>query len=155
MSLFLSTYKNKIDKKGRVSVPSQFRSTLKSESFEGVVLYRSVVNGCIEGCAFSRIEKISQAIESLDTLSEEKDAFATSILGACHQVSFDTEGRVFIPRELTSELNITELAVFVGKGQTFEIWNEKAFEEHLVKSKQIATEKRALLRLNKDKIENN
>lgn len=148
MSLFLSTYRNKIDKKGRVSVPSSFRATLKSESFEGVVLYRSVVNSCIEGCAFSRIEQMSEAIEALDTLSEEKDAFATSILGACHQVAFDTEGRIFIPKDLLSASSVAETAVFVGKGRIFEIWGEGDFDKHLAMAQQIAAEKKGMLRLN-------
>ena len=33
MALFLSTFENKVDTKGRVSVPSQFRSMLHGQDF--------------------------------------------------------------------------------------------------------------------------
>ncbi|MBL0725603.1 MAG: cell division/cell wall cluster transcriptional repressor MraZ [Alphaproteobacteria bacterium] len=147
MALFLSTYKNKIDKKGRVSVPSQFRSTLKGEDFEGVIIYKSIINNCLEGCPLSRIVKLNEAIESMDTLSEERDAFATSILGACHQISFDTEGRIIVPKDLLFNVDIEENAVFVGKGATFEIWSSDLFSKHLLKSQEIASKKKCTFRL--------
>ena len=49
MALFLSTHENKIDKKGRVSVPASFRAEMTEESFQGVVLFRSNVHACLEG----------------------------------------------------------------------------------------------------------
>ncbi len=55
MALFLSTFTNKIDTKGRVSVPSQFRASLVNNDFSGVVLYESFINECIEGCDIERI----------------------------------------------------------------------------------------------------
>lgn len=148
MSLFLSTYVNKVDKKGRVSVPSQFRLALRDEPFEGVLVYPSIVNNCLEGCGFSRIEKITEAIELFDPLSEEKDAFATSMLADVSQLPLDKEGRVILPRSMMSEFNINDSATFVGKGKVFEIWNEQEFEKHKTKSKQIAMQKRDLLKFN-------
>jgi MraZ protein len=146
MSLFLSTYINKVDKKGRVSVPSQFRLALKNETFEGVLVYPSVVNNCLEGCGFSRIEKLTEAIESFDPLSEEKDAFATSMLADVCQLPIDRDGRIILPKAMLNVLNADETVAFVGKGKVFEIWNEACFEKHKIKAKQIANEKRGMLK---------
>jgi len=148
MTLFLSTYVNRVDKKCRVSVPSQFRSTIANESFAGIVIYKSVINDCIEGCAMSRIEKISASIDALDPLSEERDAFATAILGSSTQLQFDTDGRVVLPKELIEEIGIEENALFVGKGQTFEIWEPGKFQVYAQTAKRIALEKRSILRSN-------
>ncbi len=147
MALFLSTFINKIDNKGRVSIPAQFRAFLNVEGINSVVLYESFINNCIEGCNLLRIKKLCQSIDNLDPFSEERDAFATSILGGSVQVSIDSDGRIIIPQTLLQKAAIKENAVFVGKGSTFEIWEVESFNQYLQKSKEIAKEKRALLRL--------
>jgi MraZ protein len=148
MSLFLSTYINKIDKKGRVSVPSSFRNVLTiHSSFAGIVVYNSFINKCIEGCSMSRIEFLSQNIDFLDPYSDERDAFATTILGGSVQLPFDTEGRVLLPEVLIEFAQLTEQACFVGKGATFEIWEPKAFEEYANRAREIAKNNRSTLRL--------
>ena len=78
--MFLSTYENNIDKKGRVSVPAQFRSHLSSLGFNSIICFPSFNNNCIEAWPQDRIEKISNAIDSLNPFEEKKDYFATSIL---------------------------------------------------------------------------
>lgn len=145
MGLFLSTFTKKIDKKGRVSVPAQFRAALTDESFGGIITYPSFVNSCIEACGMSRIEKLSDGIDSLDPFSEERDAFATAVLGGSSQLQFDSEGRVSIPPELLEEVGIGEEVVFIGKGQTFEIWEPKAFEDYSKKARKEALANRKTL----------
>ena len=103
MALFLSTFKNKIDKKGRVSVPATFRNALKGQNFHGIIAYPSFINPCVEACSFERISKMSDNIETLDPFSEERDAFATAILGGSQQLNFDGEGRVMLPELLLEE----------------------------------------------------
>ena len=149
MALFISTFTNKIDAKGRVSVPSQFRASLVNENFSGMVVYESFINDSIEGCDLSRIKKLSDSIDDLDPYSEERDAFATTVLGGSTQLSIDGDGRVIIPESLRKTAKIKDLAVFVGKGSTFEIWNPEKFESYMEKAKKVAKEKRNLLRLAK------
>lgn len=147
MALFLSTFTNKIDAKGRVSVPSQFRASLIGENFSGMVLYESFVNECIEGCDIERIKKLSESIDNLDPFSEERDAFATAVLGGSTQISIDGDGRALLPQELLKKIKVKNEIVFVGKGSTFEIWEPKKFAEYMVKAKKEAKEKRNLLKV--------
>lgn len=146
MAIFLSTFTNKLDKKGRVSVPAQFRAALAGQEFSGIIAYPSFINPCIEACSFDRIAKLSANIESLEPFSEERDAFATAILGGSQQISFDGEGRVMIPEALLEQAGISDSALFVGKGETFEIWEPKAFAEYAERARAIAREKRLKLR---------
>ncbi len=150
MALFLSTFTNKIDAKGRVSVPAQFRASLVNEDFSGVIVYESFINDCIEGCDLERIKKLSESIDNLDPFSEERDAFAAAVLGGSTQLTIDADGRVILPENLLKKLKIKDSAVFVGKGSTFEIWHPQKFEEYMVKSKKEAREKRNSLRLSKN-----
>ncbi len=151
--LFLSTYINKIDKKGRISVPASFRSSLSQQSFPGIIAYSSFINPCIEACGINRIEVLNQTIDSLDPYSEARDAFATTILGGCVQLAFDSEGRIILPEDLIEFAHLNEQACFVGKGATFEIWQPKIFDEYAAKARELAKKDRQTLQFNRFKEE--
>lgn len=144
--LFLSTYFNRIDKKGRVSVPAPFRAALSGQEFAGIIAYSSLMHAAVEACGIDRIQKINQRIEMLDPFSEERDAFATTIFGSSVQLGFDGEGRVMLPESLLVAASLSEQAVFVGKGETFEIWEPKAFDAHVARARELAHDKRHQLR---------
>ena len=144
--LFLSTFEKQIDKKGRVSVPAPFRTVLAGQHFNGIIVYPSFVHAsCIEACGMSRIEKMYARIESLDPFSEERDAFATAILGGSMQLPFDGEGRVVLPEALLEQAGIAGQGIFVGKGETFEIWEPVAFRAHEALARELAKAKRGAL----------
>lgn len=144
MPLFLSSFVNKVDKKGRVSVPASFRSVLEPSG--KVVLYTSFINDCIEGCDTFRIEKMCEAIDSMDPYSGNRDAFATAILGGSISLSLDSEGRIILPESLLEEAQITNSVTFVGKGTSFEIWNPEQFAIYLREAREIAKKNRGVLK---------
>ena len=123
--MFLSSYENKLDKKGRVSVPASFRSYLTSMGYNGFIAYPSFSSESLEACSQDRIEKISNAIDSLNPFEEKRDFFATSILSESTSLQFDTEGRVLLPSNLLNHAKITSNILFVGLGKTFQIWIQK------------------------------
>lgn len=86
--------------------------------------------------------KINQRIERFDPYSEERDAFATTIFGESVQLNFDTEGRVMLPPALIAAAKISEETTIVGKGEIFEIWQPKAFEEHAKRAREMVRERR-------------
>lgn len=140
--LFLSTYHNRIDKKGRISIPAPFRTALAVQEFHGIVAYASPVHGCIEACGMQRIAKLNERIEKLDPYSEERDAFATMLFGESVQLSFDSEGRVMLPAQLISYAKLKEQVTIVGKGETFELWEPASFEAHVKHARQLVRDKR-------------
>jgi len=127
--MFLSTYENKLDKKGRVSVPASFRSYLSNLGYNGVVCYPSFNNQSIEAWPQDRIEKISNTIDALNPFEEKKDYFATSILSESINLQFDTEGRISLTPKLLKHAKIKNSMLFVGQGKTFQIWEPNAFEK--------------------------
>ena len=116
--MFLSSFENKIDKKGRVSVPATFRSHLNSLGYNGFISYPSFNHSALEACSQDRIEKLSNTIDSLNPF-EERDYFATSILSESVNLQFDTEGRVSLTDKLLSHAKIKKNILFVGLGKTF------------------------------------
>ena len=132
--MFLSTYENNIDKKGRVSVPAQFRSHLSSLGFNGIICFPSFNQLCLEAWPQDRIEKISDAIDNLNPFEEKKDYFATSILSESVNLIFDTEGRISLTKKLLQHSKIKTRILFVGLGKTFQIWEPTLFEKFKTKA---------------------
>ena len=129
MPLFLSTYVNKMDKKGRVSVPAPFRSALASQNFQGVVLFRATGHDCLEGFDFSSMAELSERLDHFDLFSSAQDDLATTIFAEAVQCPFDSEGRISIPAHLVDHANIEEGVTFVGLGRKFQIWSSDKFEK--------------------------
>ena len=144
--MFLSTFENKLDKKGRVSVPASFRSYLSNLGFNGVICYPSFNNNCIEAWPQDRIEKISNAIDSLNPFEENKDYFATSILSESTDLQFDSEGRILITSKLLKHAKIKKNMLFVGQGKTFQIWEPSNYEKFKVTAKRKSNIHRASLK---------
>ena len=147
--MFLSTYENKLDKKGRVSVPSSFRSYLSNLGYNGIICYPSFNYQCLEAWPQDRIEKISNAIDSLNPFEEKKDFFATSILAESINLQFDSEGRVLLSSKLLKHAKIKTSILFVGQGKTFQLWEPTLFEKFKVNAKKKSNINRASLKWEK------
>ena len=140
--MFLSSYENKLDKKGRVSVPSNFRAYLNSMEYNGFITYPSFNHAALDACAQDRIEKLSESIDSLGPFEDKRAYFATSVLSESVNLNFDSEGRVSIPDRLLKHAKIKSTVIFVGLGKIFQIWEPNSFE----KFKSIARKKSFLNR---------
>jgi MraZ protein len=143
--LFLGTSANKIDAKGRVSVPNDFRAAIEPEDFQGVALFHSFTSRCIEGCPLSRMEKISDATDGLDLFGEEAQSINSLIFSDARKLAFDVAGRIVIPGDLVRFAGIEGEALFVGRGKTFQIWNRAEFEKHQKQARERAIKARPAL----------
>ena len=144
--MFLSSYQNKIDKKGRLSVPATFRSHLGSMGYNGFISYPSFNHSALEACSQDRIEKLSKTIDSLNPFEEKRDFFATSILSESENLQFDTEGRVSLSDKLLNHAKIKNNVLFVGLGKTFQIWEPKNFKKFKIFARKKAYQNRSNLK---------
>jgi len=135
VALFLSTYTNKIDKKGRVSVPAPFRAALADQLHHGVVLFCSNQHSCIEGFDWEKMDEIGTRMDHYDLFSDDQDDLATAIFGDSVQLFFDSEGRITLPADLMEAAQIDGRATFVGLGRKFQIWNSEMFERRKLQAK--------------------
>lgn len=127
--LFLDTVYNKVDTKGRVSLPADYRSIVKELNSE-IVCYRSLSAPCIEGCVEDLLEKLASEIEtSTDFFSQTQDDLTNLIFGDAKRFTFDSTGRIVLSEKLLQHAQISDTAVFVGKGRKFQIWNPQNWEK--------------------------
>ena len=120
MQLFLSTFENRIDKKGRLSVPAPFRAVLEHRR-DPLFIFKSLTEPCLEGCGAGRIEKIVDAIDSMDSLSGEVATLQT-MLSSAQEMRLDAEGRIMLSADIIGFAELDKTALYAGIGHSFQIW---------------------------------
>lgn len=145
MDLFLSTYVQKVDRKGRVSVPATFRSSLaRQEDPNAIVVFPSIKFVALDGGGVDRITEMKDRLEELDQFSEEYENL-TMLFADAYQLTIDGEGRVIIPEILKEFARIGEEAAFVGLGAAFQIWEPGRFYDHRATIRERASQQRTTL----------
>ncbi len=144
--LFMDTIINKVDAKGRVSLPADYRAMVKELNSE-IVCYRSLTSPCIEGCLEDLLDKLASEIEdSTDFFSETQDNLTNLIFGDAKRYTFDSTGRINLSEKLLKHAEITDSAVFVGKGRKFQIWNPKNWQKEEAKIRAEVLKNRPVLK---------
>lgn len=144
--LFMDTVVNKVDAKGRVSLPADYRSIVKDTESE-IVCYRSLTAPCIEGCLEDLLDKLASEMEdSLDFFSSTQDDLTNLIFGDAKRYPFDSTGRIMLSEKLLRHAAITDTAVFVGKGRKFQIWNPENWRKEEARIRAEVLQKRPSIR---------
>lgn len=145
MDRFVSHYRNKVDGKGRVSVPAPFRAEIAKGGFDGVFCYPSLDSEAIDAGGQSLMDKISGLLEGIDAYSEGHDALSLALFGQSEILKLDQDGRVVLSDALRTHAGIENTVVFVGLGDKFQLWEPKRFESHLALARERVQEHKRLL----------
>jgi MraZ protein len=130
VELFLSTYVNKVDRKGRVSVPATFRSTLATHRESNlIVLFPSYRVPALDGTGSNYVEEMNERLETLEQFSDEHENLS-QLFAEAHPLTMDGEGRIVLPETLKDYANITTDVAFVGLGAMFQMWEPGRYAEH-------------------------
>ncbi len=142
----MDTVINKVDAKGRVSLPADYRAIVKDTGSE-IVCYRSLSAPCIEGCLEDLLDKLATDMEnSLDFFSQEQDDISNLVFGDAKRYPFDSTGRIMLSEKLLKHAEIKSNAVFVGKGRKFQIWNPQNWEKEEARIRAEVLKKRPSLK---------
>jgi MraZ protein len=137
LSLFLSSYTNRVDKKGRVSVPAAFRAALGVEA-SGIMVFRSLHQEALDACSPQHLERLSANLETLQLAPDLFEMIETTIFGGAQFLPFDSEGRIGLPESLTAAAAIGEQVTFVGLRTRFQLWQPERYEHHAEAMRQAA-----------------
>ncbi len=131
MDRFVSHFTNRLDAKGRVSIPAPFRAVLARDGFEGLYVYPSLYAEALDCGGNALLREIDALLEPLSPYSEERDAYAATLYGESEVLKIDGEGRVSLTETMKAQTSITTEATFVGEGHKFQIWEPSRFRAHL------------------------
>ena len=150
MTLFVGRHINKIDTKGRVSVPKPFRAALQAQGSQILYAYPLFKHAAIEACSEDFMARLSASLDDLDMFSDEQDDLAAIVLENAHPLNFDPEGRIMLPKELAEHAGIGVQVAFVGRGARFQIWEPKAYQANRQTAFERARARGATLKLRRD-----
>ncbi|MEO8529734.1 MAG: cell division/cell wall cluster transcriptional repressor MraZ [Deltaproteobacteria bacterium] len=131
--LFLGVSLNKVDGKGRVSIPAPFRRVLDESdpTRDPGSRARVVINygdprkkflNCYSKTAFA---ETAREIMALPRGSRERDILTDFIIAKSHETDIEPDGRLVLPAVVREKigLGINAEALFLGAGDTFQIWH--------------------------------
>ncbi len=140
MDRFLSNTINKVDKKGRVSIPASFRPILGKTSH--LYILSSVDQPTVDAGGVELIERKEQQLERMDPFSEDYELYSFVLHGDSTELKIDGEGRVILSDSIREQTGITDRAAFVGRGHFFQIWEPEKFRAYREEARKKVAEMR-------------
>ena len=126
MPMFMGEYHHTIDDKGRLIIPSKFRTEL-GESF--------VITRGLENCLFvySLVEwnKIVDKLKKLPFTKKDARTFIRSFFSGAAECEFDKQGRINVVSPLQSYADLTKECVIIGANDRLEIWSQNNWNKFL------------------------
>ena len=129
MDRFVSTFTNKIDYKGRVSIPASFRGVLERDGYAGgVYCYPAIDAPALDAGGERLAKKIDGLLAGLPDYSDERDELSVALYGEVQVLSIDGDGRIILPQGLRTHAGLQTEVAFVGLGEKFQLWSPDQFE---------------------------
>ena len=75
----------------------------------------------------SRMDKLAGAADKMGVFDDALDDLSAMLFADARPLAFDVTGRIVIPSDLVKHAGITDCAIFVGRGNSFQIWHPDAF----------------------------
>jgi MraZ protein len=132
---FVSHFHNRLDSKGRVSIPASFRAVLARDGFEGLYVHPSLDAEAVDCGGNALLAEIDALLDRHAPYSVERDLFSTALLGTSEILKVDSEGRVVLSDTIKVCASVTTEVTFVGQGHKFQIWEPGRFRLHLEEAK--------------------
>ncbi len=149
MDRFVSTFTNKIDAKGRVSIPAAFRAVLERDGYShggsgGIYCYPSLDAPALDAGGERLAQKIDGLLAGLPDYSNERDELSVALYGDVQVLGVDSDGRIVLPDSLRTHAGLQSNVTFVGLGDKFQMWAPERFEERRAKARAKVQEHRKL-----------
>ncbi len=135
MDEFVSTYTNKVDAKGRVSVPAQYRAVLAVDGFDGIYCCPTLDRQAVDAGGNRFREAIRGNLANFEPFSEDHEFLSTTLIGESEILKLDSEGRVILTETLREYAGLGERVTFVGQGYKFQIWEPDRFTQYREEAK--------------------
>lgn len=124
--MFIGQYNNKMDSKGRISVPVKFREELGMK----FIITRGL-DSCLFGYSLEEWEKVEKKIKSLPITKKNARTFQRFFFSGATEVEIDKQGRINLPGVLIEHANLTKECVINGLSNRIEIWDRDSWNNML------------------------
>ncbi|MGM9737787.1 MAG: division/cell wall cluster transcriptional repressor MraZ [Candidatus Cryptobacteroides sp.] len=130
MATFIGEYTVRIDDKGRMVLPSAFKTLVPADGDMRFVVKKDIFEDCLEMYTFEDWERQSSEVKSrLDFLKRDHAIFWREYMRNRAVVEPDGKaGRISIPKKLLEAIGVTKEVVFSGNDYKIEIWAKEKFD---------------------------
>ena len=136
MRTFRGESHQKVDSKGRVSIPALFRRVIDagdpdrgaSERATLIIVYGTEAQKRFDCYTVKGIEAVDRRISRMKKGSDERKILERIYQGHSMDTQLDDEGRILLPAKLRERLGLDERAFFIAAGDHFEIWKPETYE---------------------------
>ncbi len=133
---FIGESRNKVDTKGRVSIPALFRRVLEagdpdcsaSQRPQVIIVYGDHRKHYLECYTVEAHSAVAARIEAMPRGSIERRMLERLVLGLSHPAEVDHDGRIVLPQKLREKIGLEDEAFFIASGDTFQIWKPETYE---------------------------
>ena len=124
--MLMGEFHHNIDDKGRLIIPSKFRSELG----ERFIITRGL-DKCLFVYSMNEWNKIIEKLSNLQFTKKNVRAFERAFIGGASTIEFDRQGRINITSPLVHYANISKECVIIGVNERLEIWSKEEFEKYM------------------------
>ena len=130
MVKFIGEYTVRIDDKGRMVLPSAFKSVIPAGEDLKFVVKKAVFEDCLEMYTYAEWERQSEEVKSrLNFFNRKHTVFWREYMRNRALVEPDSKiGRISIPRKLLEAIGAEKEVVFAGNDFKIEIWAKEKYE---------------------------
>ena len=133
---FRGEFHQKVDAKGRVSIPAQFRRVLiagdpncpEGDAPEFVIVYGDHRRKYLECYTAEAIDEVDQQISAMPRGAVERRMLERLFSGQSLSTNVDETGRLVLPAKLRQKIGLEDEAFFTATGDTFQIWKPETYE---------------------------
>ena len=127
MDEFVSTFTNRLDQKGRVSIPAPFRAVLAVDGFDGLYCCPTLDRQAVDAGGNRFRATIRASLANFEPFSEDHEYLSTTLIGESEILNIDQDGRVVLSEAIKAHAGIGDRVTFVGQGYKFQIWEPDRF----------------------------
>jgi MraZ protein len=135
MDEFVSNYTNRLDAKGRVSIPAPFRSVLVRDGFDGLYCCPTLDRQAVDAGGNRLRNQIRESLAGFEAFSEDHEYLSTTLIGESEILKIDQDGRVVLSDAIKEHAGIADRVSFVGQGYKFQIWEPERFATYREEAK--------------------
>jgi MraZ protein len=135
MEDFVSTYTNRLDAKGRVSIPASFRAVLAVDGFDGLYCCPTLDRQAVDAGGNRFRATIGETLGNFEPFSEDHEYLSTTLIGESEILKIDQDGRVVLSDQIRAHAGLAEAVTFVGQGYKFQIWEPNRFAAYREEAK--------------------
>jgi MraZ protein len=122
MNRFLSSAVNKIDAKGRVSVPAHFRAVVQARGYAELYAIRQLDVPALDVGGLDLLDRYEERIALEDPFLQTADDMSFFVHGDGAFLKYDQDGRITVSDFIREHTGISTEVAFVGRGNFFQIW---------------------------------